>query len=248
MKTYTNKVLALSFATALAFSGAYMTSDPNAVNVRADDGVDGDIITNPFGEVFDGETGSEDLTFNDESSTVVETTTAAEATGSGETTTPTETTGSDVTTTVAETTQVATGSGETTQNATGSVQPTTKDSSNGSTTNAIQVTTNAIQVTTNANQKVSLGKTKIRTAKRAKNKKKVKLTLKKISNADGYEIQFSTSKKFATKKTKTIQVKSIKPTIKKLGATKKYYFKARAFKVVNAKYTYGVWSKVKKVK
>ena len=72
--------------------------------------------------------------------------------------------------------------------------------------------------------------------------KKIKLTLKKVKNATGYEIQYATNKKF--KKAKTKKVKKLKVTLKKLKKKKKYFIRVRAFN----KTTKGAWSKVKKVK
>ena len=75
---------------------------------------------------------------------------------------------------------------------------------------------------------------------------------KKISrNASGYELQYSTSKKFAKKATKTVLVKSYKTTsktIKKLKANKKYYVRIRTYRIVDGKKLYSKWSKSKSVK
>ena len=73
-------------------------------------------------------------------------------------------------------------------------------------------------------------------------KKKIKITLKKVKGATGYEIMYATNKKF--KKAKKITVKKPKATLKKLKKKKKYFIKARAINK-NGK---GAWSKVKKVK
>ncbi|MFQ9515238.1 MAG: Ig-like domain-containing protein [Eubacterium sp.] len=80
--------------------------------------------------------------------------------------------------------------------------------------------------------------------------KKVKLSLKKISGAKGYEVQILKSKK-AKKALARKNVKKIKVTIKskKLKNKKKLYVKVRAY-VLDAKgnKVYGKWSKVKKIK
>ena len=77
---------------------------------------------------------------------------------------------------------------------------------------------------------------------------------KQTSQTNGYEIQYSTSSKFAKKNTKTVTVKSNKTTskkISKLSAKKKYYVRIRTYKTVkiNGKSTkiYSDWSKVKKI-
>lgn len=82
-------------------------------------------------------------------------------------------------------------------------------------------------------------------------KKQATVTWKKLSTATGYEIVYSTSKKFTKKTTKTATIKkakTTKTTIKKLTKGKKYYFKVRAYKTVSGKKVYGAWSTVKSVK
>ena len=74
---------------------------------------------------------------------------------------------------------------------------------------------------------------------------------KTVSGATGYEVQYSTSKKFTSKTTKTVKIKSSKTkktTIKKLTKGKKYYVRIRAYKTVNKKPVYGSWSSVKSIK
>ena len=89
--------------------------------------------------------------------------------------------------------------------------------------------------------------TKIKTIKNKKGKK-VKLTWKKISNANGYKIRYSTNKNLKKAKTKTVKKNTTKYTIKKLKLKKKYYIQVRAYKIVDGKTYYGKWSKSKKVK
>ena len=81
-----------------------------------------------------------------------------------------------------------------------------------------------------------------------KNQQRYKIVWKKNKKADGYKIQISTSKKFKSKATKTITTAKVKFVVKKLKANKKYYVKARAYKVVNKAKVYGKWSAVKQVK
>ena len=95
-------------------------------------------------------------------------------------------------------------------------------------------------------------KVKKATLQSVKNTKGKKLTVKwkKISGVTGYEIQYSTSKKFAKSKTKTAKIKkasTTSKTIKKLKKGKKYYVKMRAYKKVNGKVYYGKYSNVKKI-
>lgn len=91
--------------------------------------------------------------------------------------------------------------------------------------------------------------------KSLKSTKKKKLTVKwtnNISDASGYEIQYSTSKKFAKNKTKTVTVKGRKKsskTIAKLKSKKKYYVRVRAYvDQGQGEKIYGSWSKTKNVK
>ena len=81
-----------------------------------------------------------------------------------------------------------------------------------------------------------------------KNKKKKTATLswKKVTNADGYELQYATSKKFRSSKKK--KTPNTKISIKKLKKGKTYYFRVRAYKKQGKKTIYGKWSNVKKIK
>lgn len=96
-------------------------------------------------------------------------------------------------------------------------------------------------------EKVTVKKTAIKTAKRSRNNKKLKVTLKKVRGASGYQIKYSTSKKFTKKTTKTVKVKGTTKTIQKLKK-KTYYVKVRTYKKVNGTTYYSKWSAVKKVK
>ena len=89
--------------------------------------------------------------------------------------------------------------------------------------------------------------TKIKKVKAAK--KSLKITWKKTKNVSGYQIQYSTSKKF--KKAQKITIKKAKTTsktIKKLKAKKKYYVRVRTYITVNGKKYYSDWSKAKSKK
>lgn len=86
------------------------------------------------------------------------------------------------------------------------------------------------------------------TIKSVKNlkKRKVKLTLKKVKNAVGYQVKICDNKKFNGYWTKTI--KKTTYTFKKLDKKTRYYFKARAYVMNGKKKLYGSWSKAKSVK
>lgn len=80
--------------------------------------------------------------------------------------------------------------------------------------------------------------------------KAMKLTWKKQkTQVTGYEIRYSTDKKF--KSAKKVTVKSVKTTsksISKLKASKKYYVQIRTYKKVGKTKYYSSWSKTKTVK
>lgn len=93
-------------------------------------------------------------------------------------------------------------------------------------------------------------KATIKTVK-SSSKKVLKITWKKDSTVSGYQVQYSTSKKFAAKKTKSKLIKKAKTTslsVKNLKSNKKYYVRVRSYKTINGKKVYGAWSKVKTVK
>ena len=98
------------------------------------------------------------------------------------------------------------------------------------------------------------GKAKIKkiTAKK-KATKKVKLSLKKMRGAKGYQVAIYKTKKNASKNKKAIVKKFVKKTSvtvisKKLKNKKTLYVKVRAYKLNGKKKIYGKWSKAKKVK
>lgn len=96
--------------------------------------------------------------------------------------------------------------------------------------------------------KVTTGRSSIKSLKRS-SKTKLKVTHKKISGAKGYQVTYSTSKKFSKKKTKSLNTGSTKVTLKKLKKGKIYYVKVRAYKTDSTGVkVYGKYSKVKKIK
>lgn len=80
-------------------------------------------------------------------------------------------------------------------------------------------------------------------------KKKFTVQWKKDKKADGYQVQYSTDKKFK-KNVKSVNVskKSTKATVKKLKKRKTYRVRVRSYKKINGKKYYSEWGKVKSVK
>ena len=80
-------------------------------------------------------------------------------------------------------------------------------------------------------------------------KKKFTVQWKKDKKADGYQVQYSTDKKFK-KNIKSVNVskKSTKATVKKLKKGKTYRVRTRSYKKIDGKKYYSGWSKMKSVK
>lgn len=95
-------------------------------------------------------------------------------------------------------------------------------------------------------KKISLKKAVISKVKNVSGKK-LKVTVKKVNGADGYQIQYSTKSNMKSAKTVTSSKKT--KTISKLSKGKKYYVRVKAYKKDSTgKKVAGKWSKVKKVK
>lgn len=95
-------------------------------------------------------------------------------------------------------------------------------------------------------EKVKTGKAAIKSAKNLSGKK-IKVSLKKVSGAKGYEILSSTDKKFK-KGRKLLKLKKNTGTITRIKKGRKYYVKARAYKLDSeGKKIYGKYSAVKNV-
>ena len=77
----------------------------------------------------------------------------------------------------------------------------------------------------------------------------VQVTIKEVKGAEGYQVQYSTSKKFTKKTTKTRTTKKTKYTAKNLKDKTTYYVRVRAYKLdENGKKVYSNWTVVKKTK
>ncbi len=81
-----------------------------------------------------------------------------------------------------------------------------------------------------------------------KSKRSIKIQIKKVSTAGGYQIRYSTKK--SMKSSKKIEISGNTYTIQKLKKKKTYYVQARMYQVdsVSGKKKYGAWSKAKSVK
>lgn len=125
-------------------------------------------------------------------------------------------------------------------------KPATKPSESATTPSTTQPTTKPS--TTKNTETVKPKKTSIK--KLSKGKKKFTVTWAKVSGVKGYQIQYSSDKKFK-KNNKSVTVtkqKTTKASVKKLKSKKKYYVRVRTYKTVNGKKIYSSWSKVKSIK
>lgn len=106
------------------------------------------------------------------------------------------------------------------------------------------------QVPTAPKKKIVPAKTSISGKIKAQKKGFTVKWKKQTKNVDGYEVCYSTNKKFPKKGSVTKKVKkktTTKLTVKKLKAKKKYYVKVRTYKVVKGKKYVSSWSSVKTV-
>ena len=91
---------------------------------------------------------------------------------------------------------------------------------------------------------------KVTKVTRAKSGKKISLKWKKDKTVKGYQVTYSTDKKFkkGVKKVTVKKAKTVKKTISKgIKAKKKCYVKVRSYVKVGGKTIYGPYSKVRKV-
>lgn len=94
-----------------------------------------------------------------------------------------------------------------------------------------------------------LSKGRIRSCEVLKNKRKIKINFKAISEVSGYQIMYSTNKKMnKNKKIVSVSKNKLSKQINKVKKKKRYYIKVRGYKVENGKTVYGNWSNRKSVK
>lgn len=105
----------------------------------------------------------------------------------------------------------------------------------------------ATQVQNNTESQSVMAPAKVKNVKLKKaGSNKLKLSFDKVKQAKGYQISYSTNKRFAG--AKKVTVKKNQYTIKKLKKGKTYYVRVRAYKMDGSKKVYGKWSEVKKCK
>ena len=102
---------------------------------------------------------------------------------------------------------------------------------------------NTVICKTTARSKVKL--TSVTAAKKA-----ASLKWEKKTGISGYEIQYSTTGKFTTSKTKTVKASKTAASkkVSDLKSGKKYYFRIRTYKTVADGKSYAAWSAAKTVK
>lgn len=97
-------------------------------------------------------------------------------------------------------------------------------------------------------QYTSIAKPKLNSAK-STSKKKIKASWSKVGGASGYQVMWSTYKNFSKNyKTKSVKAKYLSKTVTTAQSKKTYYVRVRAYKTINGKKVYSLWSSTKKVK
>lgn len=86
------------------------------------------------------------------------------------------------------------------------------------------------------------------TDKKAPGKNRIKVQVRKDSQADGYEIQLSASKSFPEKTTRSAIVTGTVKTFTKLKKGKVYFIKTRSYVTVSGKKFFGKYSPVTKIR
>ena len=96
--------------------------------------------------------------------------------------------------------------------------------------------------------KINLKKTKLSSAKSTK-RKTFTTTWKKTGGNSGWQVQYSTNKKFRSGvRTVNLKADNTKLTVRKLRSRKNYYVRIRSYKKVGKQTWYSDWSNVKRVR
>ena len=99
-----------------------------------------------------------------------------------------------------------------------------------------------------ANFKINLKKTKLSSAKSTK-RKTFTTTWKKTGGNSGWQVQYSTNKKFRSGvRTVNLKSRNTKLAVRNLKNRKKYYVRVRSYKKVGKQTWYSRWSSVKSVR
>lgn len=119
----------------------------------------------------------------------------------------------------------------------------TDENKDDATTKPYENTTKEVlETTSKANVAKKPTRTKITSIKKAK--KSIKVLWKKVKGVSGYQLQYSTSKKF--KKAKKITIRRAENTnklVKKIQNKKKYYIRIRTYLIFDGRKYYSDWSK-----
>ena len=118
------------------------------------------------------------------------------------------------------------------------------------TTTTSTTTTTTTKKATTTTKAAAPKKTSIKSL--TKGKGSITVKWKKVGGITGYQIKYSTNKKFKKgKNTKTVTVKGAKnkkKAVKVIKAGKKHYFRIRTYKTVKGKPKYSAWSKTVTIK
>lgn len=106
----------------------------------------------------------------------------------------------------------------------------------------LQAKTNELEEAKQELAKVQFAIQTITIKKATPKSKKITVTWKKLSGADGYQISYSLKSNFKSAKKVNVGSGKVKTTIKKLTSGKKYYLRVRAYKTVNGKKVYTQYS------
>lgn len=120
-----------------------------------------------------------------------------------------------------------------------------KKENSSTTTGKSNTITNNYTVVKKVNATLKLTKPVIKKVSKVK-KYKIKIEIKKVKGATGYQYRYATNKKMKKACKKSSKKKCY--TTKKLKKKKKYYVSVRAYVTIKGKKYYGSWSKLKSVK
>lgn len=118
------------------------------------------------------------------------------------------------------------------------------DNKNNNISNNSSATNNSSKPKTNSKKKNTVARPLITKKSLSKNRKRAKLTWRKVKGASGYEVKYCSSKSFAKKKTKRFRTKRTTYTCTLKGKKSAYYARVRAYKIVKGKKYYSGWTPI----